>query len=188
MRRHGIQSVRGNQTLNPLEEFMAISASLLPEFDMEMAGARKILERVPDDKFDYKPHPKSMSLRQLAVHVGFFPQWAIEVLEKSELDLAPVGGEGYKTPPINSRKELLEVFDKDLAQARKDLEKASDADLMQTWTLLAGGKTLFAMPRIAVLRSSVMNHMIHHRAQLGVYLRLNDIPLPGFYGPTADEK
>lgn len=167
---------------------MSISASLLPEFDMEMANTRKILERVPDDKFDYKPHAKSMSLRQLAVHVGFFPRWAMETLEKSELDIAPVGGEGYKTPPINSRKELLEVFDRDLVTARKDLELASDAHLAATWTLLAGGKTLFAMPRIAVYRSSVMNHMIHHRAQLGVYLRLNDVAIPGFYGPSADEK
>ena len=112
----------------------------------------------------------------------------METLEKSELDIAPVGGEGYKTPLINSRKELLEVFDRDLVTARKDLELASDAHLAATWTLLAGGETLFAMPRIAVYRSSVMNHMIHHRAQLGVYLRLNDVAIPGFYGPSADEK
>ena len=167
---------------------MAMSAALLPEFDMEMANTRKSLERVPDDKFDWKPHAKSMTLRQLAVHVGFFPSWAIETLEKSSLDIAPVGGEGYKTPPINSRKELLETFDRDLAKARKGLENASDAQLMETWTLLAGGKTIFAMPRVAVFRSSVMNHMIHHRAQLGVYLRLNDVAVPGLYGPSADEK
>ena len=167
---------------------MAMSAALLPEFDMEMANTRKVLERVPDDKFDWRPHAKSMTLRQLAVHVGFFPSWAIETLEKSSLDIAPVGGEGYKTPPIGSRKKLLDTFDRDLVKARKDLENASDAHLMETWTLLAGGKTLFAMPRIAVYRSSVMNHMIHHRAQLGVYLRLNDVAIPGLYGPSADEK
>ena len=167
---------------------MAISAALLPEFDMEMANTRKVLERVPDDKFDWKPHAKSMTLRQLAVHVGFFPRWAIETLEKSALDIAPVGGEGYKTPPVNSRQELLETFDRDLVKARKDLESSSDAHFMETWTLLAGGKTIFAMPRVAVFRSSVMNHMIHHRAQLGVYLRLNDVAIPGLYGPSADEK
>src|SRR5579863_6151358 len=136
---------------------MSISASLLPEFDMEMANTRKLLERVPDDKFDYKPHPKSMSLKQLAVHLGFFPRWAIETLEKPELDFAPVGGEGYKTPPVNSRAELLGIFDRDLVQARKDLELASDEYMLATWTLLAGGKKIFAMPRIAAVRSSVMN-------------------------------
>jgi uncharacterized damage-inducible protein DinB len=155
---------------------------------MEMANTRKTLERVPDDKFDWKPHTKSMTMRQLAVHVAFFPNWMTETLDKASFDYAPEGGEGYKTPEVNSRKELLEVFDRDLAKARESLKAASDAHLMETWTLLAGGKTIFAMPRIAVLRGMVMNHMIHHRAQLGVYLRLNDIPVPALYGPSADEQ
>jgi uncharacterized damage-inducible protein DinB len=99
-----------------------------------------------------------------------------------------VGGAPYQPPAINSRKDLLEVFDRDIAKARQALKGASDAQLMETWTLLAGGKTIFAMPRIAVYRSMVMNHMIHHRAQLGVYLRLNDIPVPALYGPSADEQ
>jgi len=167
---------------------MALSAALLPEFDQEMANTRKTLERVPDDKFGWKPHAKSMTLKQLAVHLAFFPSWMVDTLDKSSFDYAPVGGEPYKTPDINSRKDLLDNFDRDLVKARKSLESASDAHLMENWSLLAGGKTIFSMPRIAVLRGMVMNHMIHHRAQLGVYLRLNDVPVPAFYGPSADEQ
>lgn len=167
---------------------MALSESLLPEFDQEMAGTRKCLERVPDDKFDWKPHAKSMTIRQLAVHLALFPSWMIDTLAKTEFDYAPVGAPPYEPPPINSRKELLETFDRDLAKAREGLKAATDAQLMETWKLLAGGKTIFAMPRIAVYRGMIMNHMIHHRAQLGVYLRLNDLPVPALYGPSADEQ
>jgi uncharacterized damage-inducible protein DinB len=167
---------------------MALNAALLPEFDQEMAKTRKSLERVPDDKFDWKPHTKSMTVRKLALHVAQFPSWVTETLEKTSLDVAPAGAPAFKPPEVNSHKELLEIFDRDLAKARQNLQAASDAQLMETWTLLAGGKTIFALPRIAVLRSMVMNHMIHHRAQLGVYLRLNDIPVPALYGPSADEQ
>jgi uncharacterized damage-inducible protein DinB len=167
---------------------MALSDGFLMEFDQEMAGTRKHLERVPDDKFDWKPHAKSMTVRQLTTHLALFPSWMTDTLEKTSFDYAPVGGEPYKPPAVNSRKDLLEIFDRDAAKARAALKSASDAQLMETWTLLAGGKTIFAMPRIAVLRGMVMNHMIHHRAQLGVYLRLNDVPVPAIYGPTADEQ
>jgi uncharacterized damage-inducible protein DinB len=167
---------------------MALSDGLLMEFDQEMAGTRKHLERVPDDKFDWKPHAKSMTVRQLATHLALFPNWATMTLEVASFDYAPPGGEGYKPPVMNSSKDLVEVFDRDVAKARAELKSASDAQLMETWTLLAGGKTIFAMPRIAVLRGMVINHMIHHRAQLGVYLRLNDVPLPALYGPSADEQ
>jgi uncharacterized damage-inducible protein DinB len=167
---------------------MALNEALLPEFDKEMAGTRKSLERVPDDKFDWKPHAKSMTFRQLALHLALFPSWMMMTLENASFDYAPPGGEGYKPPVINSRKDLLEIFDRDVAKAREALKGASDAQLMATWSLLAGGKTIFSMPRIAVLRSMVMSHMIHHRAQLGVYLRLNDIPVPALYGPSADDK
>jgi uncharacterized damage-inducible protein DinB len=167
---------------------MALNEALLPEFDHEMANTRKSLERVPDDKFDWKPHAKSMTVRQLAVHLALFPSWMTETLERASLDYAPPGAPPYQPPAVNSRKELLEIFDRDVAKAREGLKGASDAQLMETWTLLAGGKTIFSMPRIGVLRSMVMNHMIHHRAQLGVYLRLNDLPVPALYGPSADEK
>jgi uncharacterized damage-inducible protein DinB len=167
---------------------MALNEALLPEFDKEMAGTRTSLERVPDDKFDWKPHTKSATMRQLALHLALFPSWMTETLEKASVDYAPKGAAPYQPPVVNSRKELLEIFDRDLVKAREGLKGASDAHLLQTWTLLAGGKTIFSMPRIAVLRSMVMNHMIHHRAQLGVYLRLNDIPVPALYGPSADEQ
>jgi len=166
---------------------MALNKGMLAEFDNEMAGTRKTLERVPDYKLDWKPHAKSMTLRQLATHLALFPSWMISTFESASFDYAPVGGEPYKPPVLNSRKDFLEAFDRDVGKARQALEAASDAQLLETWSLLAGGKTVFAMPRIAVLRSMVMNHMIHHRAQLGVYLRLNDIPLPALYGPSADE-
>lgn len=167
---------------------MALSEALLPEFDNEMAGTRKSLERVPYDKIDWKPHAKSMTLRQLSMHLALFPSWMVDTLEKTSFDYAPVGAPPYQPPAINSQKELLEVFDRDVAKAREGLKAASDAQLMETWSLLAGGKTIFSMPRIAVLRGMVINHMIHHRAQLGVYLRLNDIPVPALYGPSADEQ
>ena len=112
----------------------------------------------------------------------------VDTLNKASFDYAPVGGEAYKPPAMNSRQELLETFDRDVAKARESLAATSDAQLMENWSLLAGGKTIFTMPRIAVLRGMVMNHMIHHRAQLGVYLRLNDIPVPALYGPSADEQ
>ena len=131
---------------------MALSAALLPEFDQEMANTRKTLERVPDDKFDWKPHTKSMTVRQLTTHLALFPSWMVDTLNKESFDYAPLEGEGYKPPAMNSRKDLLETFDRDVAAARKALEGASDAQLMATWSLLAGGKTIFAMPRIAVLQ------------------------------------
>ena len=167
---------------------MALSEALLPEFDLEMANTRKSLERVPDDKFEWKPHTKSMTVRQLTTHLALFPSWMIDTMEKESFDYAPIGGAAYKPPVMNSRKELLEIFDRDVAKAREALKGASDAQLMAMWSLLAGGKTIFSMPRIAVLRGMVMNHMIHHRAQLGVYLRLNDVPVPAIYGPSADEQ
>ena len=167
---------------------MAISAGMLPEFDMEMAGTRKTLERIPDDKFEFKPHAKSMTMRQLAVHVATVPSWMNLTLDQSAFDYAPVGGEPYQPPVVNSHKDLLEIFDRDVAKARQGLAAATDAQMMENWSLLAGGKTIFTMPRIAVLRSMVMNHLIHHRAQLGVYLRLNDVPVPALYGPSADEQ
>lgn len=167
---------------------MALSEALLPEFDHEMAGTRKTLERVPDDKLDWKPHAKSMTVRQLALHLALFPSWMTDTLEKTSFDYAPVGGEPYKPPVVNSRHHLLEIFDRDLAKAREKLKGASDAQLMEKWSLLAGGKTIFSLPRVAVFRSMIMNHMIHHRAQLGVYLRLNDLPVPALYGPSADEQ
>jgi uncharacterized damage-inducible protein DinB len=165
---------------------MALSQLLLPEFDQEMANTRKMLERVPNDKFDWRPHPKSTTMGYLATHLGFMPGWTVNAITQDSLDLAP-DGEVIRFPTAKSREEILEMFDRNVAEARAAIAGATDDQLMTPWSLLRAGQTIFTMPRIAVLRTMVMNHNIHHRAQLGVFLRLNDIPLPATYGPSADE-
>jgi uncharacterized damage-inducible protein DinB len=182
-----LAAVRGR--INLLEERkMAIRDALLPEFDMEMASTRKMLERVPVANLDFKPHDKSGSLGWLAWHVADLPAWVVETVNKDELDFAPIGQPRPAPPKMESREQLLASFDKKVADARTAIAGVSDERLAGPWTLKAGGHTIFTMPRAAVLRSFVMNHLIHHRAQLGVYLRLNDVPVPGMYGPSADEK
>jgi uncharacterized damage-inducible protein DinB len=167
---------------------MKISESLLPEFDQEMANTRKALARVPAAKFSYKPHPKSSEFGALAGHIANMPDWAGLTMNTESFDYAPPGAPPYEAPKFASTEDLLASFDKSVASARAALAEADDAKFLAPWSLMAGGKTLMTMPRIAVIRSFVMNHIIHHRAQLGVYLRLNDIPVPALYGPTADEK
>jgi uncharacterized damage-inducible protein DinB len=166
---------------------MRISDALLPEFDQESATTRKVLERCPEEKFGWRPHPKSFTMGELATHIAQMPWWTVETLTKDELDFAPPGGEPYKAEIIATSKELLERYDKNVAAARAALAQAGNEQIMANWTLLAGGQKIFTMPRVAVIRSFVMNHNVHHRAQLGLYLRLNDIPVPQMYGPTADE-
>ena len=166
---------------------MGLNESLLPEFDHEMANTRKTLERVPLDKPDWKPHPKSMAVGSLASHLGNIPTWVNYTIGQDSLDLAP-GGEPLPSAELaKSQEELLATFDENIAKARAAISGASDAELFKPWTLMSNGNTILTMPKIAVLRSFVMNHLIHHRAQLGVYLRLNDIPVPSIYGPSADE-
>jgi uncharacterized damage-inducible protein DinB len=166
---------------------MPISQALLPEYDHEMTTTRKVLERCPEDKYTWKPHQKSWDMASLATHIANMPGWAVETIAKDSLDVAPPGAPPYKEQPVKSREELLAKFDRNVAAGRAAIEGAGDAQLMASWTLLSGGKEIFTLPRIAVLRSMIMNHGIHHRAQLTVYLRLNDVPVPGIYGPSADE-
>jgi uncharacterized damage-inducible protein DinB len=165
-----------------------ISQSLLPEFDHEMANSRKTLERVPEDKPDFAPHPKSMKLSRLAGHLAELPMWAKVTLGQDELDMNPPGGSPYKPGVMTTRRDLLANFDEHVKQARAEIANTSDETMMRPWTLKNAGQTLFTMPKVAVLRGFVMNHMIHHRAQLGVYLRMNGVPVPGLYGPSADEQ
>ncbi len=161
-----------------------ISQSLLPEFDQEMASARKTLERVPEGRPDFRPHPKSMTLARLAGHLAEIPLWATTTLVQDELDMAG----GPQTPAVmTTRQALLAEFDERLKDSRAALTKVTDADMMKTWSLKHGSRTILAMPKVAVFRGFVMNHLIHHRAQLGVYLRMNDVPVPSIYGPSADE-
>jgi uncharacterized damage-inducible protein DinB len=167
---------------------MPLSQSLLPEFDHEMANTRRALERVPEDKFAWKPHDKSMTLGRLASHVAELAGWVEPTLQSESLDVAPPGAPPYQPKIAASRTELLQQFDKNVAQARAAIAAAPDPAWMVPWTLLSGGQPMFTLPRIAVLRAMVMNHMIHHRGQLSVYLRLNNVPVPALYGPSADEQ
>ena len=162
---------------------MPLVDALLPEFDHEMTTTRKLLERVPEDRFEWKPHAKSMSLGTLATHLAYLPHWAEETMTQSELDVA-----GYPVPDVpKSRADLLAVFDANVTAARANLTGKTDAELMAPWALKSAGHTIFSMPKASVLRSFVVNHIVHHRGQLSVYLRMNDIPVPSIYGPSADE-
>ena len=166
---------------------MKISESLLPEFDQEMAQTRRTLERVPADKMAWQPHEKSMTMGRLAMHLAEMHYWAESVLKMDSFDVAPPGQPPYQTPKADTPQEILKMFDAGVAATRTALTGISDADFMRPWTLLNGGKEIMKMPKAAVFRTFVMNHTIHHRAQLGVFLRLNNIPVPAIYGPSADE-
>lgn len=166
---------------------MAISESILPEFDHEMGTTRKVLANLDDGKLGWKPHDKSMSMGDLATHLINIPGWAGMTLNADSFDLNPAGGEAYREPAITSKDQALELFDKKVAEARAAIAGASDEVMMQPWSLLSGGETIFTMPKVVVLRSFVLNHNVHHRGQMSVYLRLNDIPVPSIYGPSADD-
>jgi uncharacterized damage-inducible protein DinB len=160
------------------------SQSLLPEFEEETKNTRKLLECIPDAKLDFKPHPKSMSLAEVSTHITQIPGWVKLLLDQDVLDLDP----NMKATVASSRADLLRTFDQGVSAAREKINATSDAQWQTTWTFKVGGKTLMAKPRADVMRTEIMNHLIHHRAQLGVYLRLNDVAIPGMYGPSADEK
>ena len=165
---------------------MAIADQLIPEFDHEASLTRQLLARVPEEHGEWKPHEKSYSLGQLAMHIAHLPKWAQLALKETEYDLAtPDDDPGARV--FDTTEGLLATFDDNIANAREGLVSTPDDEMMGTWTLKMSGEVLFSMPRVAVLRSFVMNHMIHHRGQLTVYLRLRDVPLPPTYGPTADE-
>jgi uncharacterized damage-inducible protein DinB len=166
---------------------MKLNEMLLPEFDQEMANTRKSLERIPEDKLGWKPHEKSGTLAWLAGHLANIPLWAKLTINQDSFDMAPPGAPPYKPEMPASRRAVLDMFDKNVGEARAALAGAADEHLIKPWSLLSGGNAVLTLPRLTVLRSFVMNHIIHHRAQLGVYLRLNDVPVPSIYGPSADE-
>lgn len=163
---------------------MPFSQTLLPEFDEEMRKTRKILERVPEDRLNYKPHEKSMTLGRLATHIAELPNWAVVTVDQDVLDMQP----GYEPHIATSQAELLEIFDKNTATAREKIVGVADEKWSQIWTFKFQGKTIMELPRAAVIRGVIMNHIIHHRGQLSVYLRLNEVQVPGMYGPSADEQ
>ena len=163
---------------------MRICEAVLPEFDQEMSNTRKTLERIPEDKLGWKPHDKSMTLGRLAGHIVELVGWANTSITTDSLNVTM---DKYQPVVATSRQQILELFDKSVKESRAAIAGASDEHMMQPWTLSFSGQTVFTMPRAAVLRMSCFNHIIHHRAQLGVYLRLNNVPVPALYGPSADE-
>lgn len=166
---------------------MSISATVLPEFDREMATTRTMLERVPEERAQWTPHAKSWTLGELATHIGNLPHWGLITMEADELDVSMPTARGNNAR-FDSTANLVRAFDENVRKARAAIESASDSDMMEPWTLRRAGKTVWTLPRAAVLRSFILSHMIHHRGQLSVYLRLNDVPLPSVYGPSADTK
>ena len=163
---------------------MTISQLLLPEFDQEMASTRKMLVCVPDDKFSWKPHDKSMPLGRLASHVAEMPGWVIPTMQQDKLEISP----GEKPFSAENTAALLQRFDENVAAARPLIEGVDDEVMAKEWSLIYGGHKVFSAPKSGVLRGMIMNHMVHHRGQVSVYLRLLDIAIPGMYGPSADEK
>ena len=162
---------------------MALKDAVLAEYDHEMGTTRKLLERLPDDKLSWKPHEKSMSLAGLATHLGQIPHWAAAILNEPSFEL---DGAALHIEAKTSRAEIVTAFDAVVQKTRPSLDK-TDAEYQQMWSLTRGDREVFSMPRIAALRTFVLYHIVHHRGQLSVYLRLNDVPVPAIYGPTADE-
>ena len=167
---------------------MRISEAMLPEVEHEMAQTRKALARVPDDKFKFKPHEKSMEMGALALHIAMMADWGADTLSNDSFDVAPVGGSAYQMPVANNTAEVLALYDKAVVRLKQALAATENEAMMQPWSLLQGGKPLFTMPRAAVIRGMILNHMVHHRGQLTVYLRMNGVPVPALYGPSADEQ
>lgn len=165
---------------------MSTRTTILAEFDPEWANARQLVALAPEARASWKPHAKSMSLGDLVTHLSNLPTWVERTLRATELDLAPPGGPQWTPPKFESMKATLATLDKNVAAARECIATTGDADFDVPWTLKKAGVALFTLPRSACLRSFVMNHMIHHRGQLTVYLRLCDVALPSTYGPTAD--
>jgi uncharacterized damage-inducible protein DinB len=161
---------------------MSIAETLLPEFEQEMASTRRLLERVPSDKGSWKPHPKSFALGHLAQLVSWMPGWIGSTLRQTELNLATAPGYSYETT-----EKLLAIFDQGVRETRDALKAARDADFAVMWSMKHGDRVLFSAPRAVVVRNHI-SHLVHHRGQLTVYLRLVDVPIPSIYGPTADEK
>jgi len=162
---------------------MAIKDALLADYDHEMGTTRRLLERLPDAKLSWKPHVKSMSLGALATHLAGIARWGGIILDEASFDLAAA------PPPLaekSSRAEILAAFDDTCRQTRAAMDK-TDGEYQAIWTLKRGGQQMFSVPRVAAFRSFVLHHVIHHRGQLSVYLRLNDVAVPAIYGPSADE-
>jgi uncharacterized damage-inducible protein DinB len=157
---------------------------VLSELTHEAGTTRRLLERVPAPRLAWAPHQKSMSLGRLATHIAEIPGWVGSIVEQDEFD---IGTSGYVPPTLATVSEIVAMFDKNLAMATESLKRQGNERLLANWQLKKNGQLVVQMPRLAMIRSFLMNHLIHHRGQLSVYLRLHDVPLPSIYGPTADE-
>jgi len=166
---------------------MRIADLLLPEYDSEIAITRRVLERVPDDRGEWRPHPKAFPMAHLAQLVSMLPSWVVLTMEQTELDIAPKDGP-KSIYSIERTSTLLTAFDKNAKAGRASLANAKDEDFQVPWTLKATGNVISTQPRYLALRQGVLNHLVHHRAQLGIYLRLTGQKVPQMYGPTADER
>ena len=163
---------------------MAIADALLAEYDKETSITRRLIERIPPDKFDWKPHPKSTSMSGLGRHLAHMITWGTLALSQTQSDAADRVG----PPPTATVADILALYDRNVAATRALIVGKSDEELTERWTLMHQGKVAIDQPRAAVVQSLILNHMIHHRGQLSVYLRLNDVPVPSIYGPSADER
>ena len=167
---------------------MSMAQTVLEQFKQEAAGTRKALERVPFDKAEWAPHEKSMTLGRLAGHIAEMPAWGVSILTTDEFDMAPPDGEPYKPPVHESIDDVLATFDQGVSAVEAALPGVTDEAWAEHWSLKSGGEEVMGGPRGELFGSMVTNHIIHHRGQLTVYLRLCDVPVPGMYGPSADEK
>jgi uncharacterized damage-inducible protein DinB len=161
---------------------MKMTDLFLAELEREAAATRRTLERVPDGRYDWKPHEKSMTFGYLAELVARLPSWPVFIINQDELELTT-----YKQPPLRTSSELVQALDEGVAKTREALENTTDEHLMTSWRLKVGGKVVSEQPRHIAIRDAVFNHLAHHRGQLTVYLRLNDAPVPAIYGPSADD-
>jgi uncharacterized damage-inducible protein DinB len=166
---------------------MKLHEFILKEFQQEMGSTRKTLERIPETQWEWTPHQKSWQMGELATHIANLPSWTPLTIDNDSLDIAPPGSEPPRTSAAGSLQEVLERFDHNCREAESALAGSSDEHLLKPWTMLSGGQVVFTMPRIVVIQSFIVNHSVHHRAQLCVYLRLNNVPVPSIYGPSADE-
>jgi uncharacterized damage-inducible protein DinB len=167
---------------------MSLADALAAELKHEAGTTRRLIERVPDEKASWKPHAKSMSLGELAIHLANIESYGVAVATKPELNFAALQGSGITNAKWTSRDEALAQFDRNVEAALQAVSALPDPRLREPWTLRAGDHVVFTLPRVAAWRTFVMSHQIHHRGQLSVYLRLNDVPVPPIYGPSADEQ
>jgi uncharacterized damage-inducible protein DinB len=166
---------------------VAIKDALLQELEQEAAATRKLLKNVPEERLEWKPADKSMTLSRLATHLAELPGWGVHTLTTEEMDINPPGAEPYKPVQLQTVSEILELHDTNIAKLREAIAASSDDDFMKPWTFKNAGAVIFTQPRIGVLRGMVLNHTVHHRGQLSVFLRLSGASVPGTYGPSADE-